>query len=230
VHSGDELLGDASAFCAAFYHIEATPEAGLAEECLCATPCARKSVVCLAKLALGEEVLYLARYTNCHLASRAVHAEFFLVHDEALLRAARPGATLTVFMTYQPCHLSGGHSRRDRRSCTLLLCRFYERALKPRGVALHLRVAYMYRAHWCVDTRSPYHSAVTNAREGLRLLLATGIRVSAVGDWEELIAHCTAQTREAYAAGAHPFDRVRRRAELDAFIEATIEGVRWNAL
>eukprot|EP00966_Prymnesium_polylepis_P215801 4996890-Prymnesium_polylepis.1 len=51
---GRPLLGSLAQFCAAFYHIEPTPEAGLGELCLAAAEgratCARKTVACLARL------------------------------------------------------------------------------------------------------------------------------------------------------------------------------------
>ena len=206
------LLGGVRQFCAAFWHIEPTTEAGLTERCLHAarggTACARKTVVCVSRLqertpapsgagsSAGSDSphrwrdLYTARYANCHReGAQNTHAERFMVGDAALAavlaRVVAP-IRLIMYLTYQPCHYSGGHTRevrspareisssgpemrapnpsrsaRDRAvtypqamdsstSCTRLLLRYASTELRPRGATLHIRVPYLYRAHWQV--------------------------------------------------------------------------------
>jgi len=163
--------------------------------------------------------LYIARYSNCWRGSSEsnVHAEQFLLQDEdlrtaiaALASAATPGTIgggdggdsggdgggggrrhrLLLYLTYQPCHHSGGHSRRllgeHSTSCTLLLCAFVREVLHPAGVDLDLRVAYTYRAHWEEGGYdSKYAPAVLSARRGLALLRREGVALQSLSpaDW-----------------------------------------------
>ncbi len=64
-HKGS-LLGSARSFCAAFYHVKDTPEAGMKESCLRCNPdgtspaggaprCTGKSVVAVARLSKGQD-------------------------------------------------------------------------------------------------------------------------------------------------------------------------------
>ena len=174
------LLGTVAQFCAAFYHIEPTPEDGIAELCLsreCGGPvCPRKSVVCVARVqraaAVGARAsddawtdTFVGRYFNCWQGATesTVHAERFLLADAALgaAVAALPdgGGRLLLYLTYQPCHHSGGHRRtamgKHATSCTELLLKHVEDVLRPRGLGLKLRIAYLYRVHWAAGEYDP---------------------------------------------------------------------------
>jgi len=100
------LLGGIPDFCAAFFHVEACPEAGIPDPvCLCGegsqAECPRKSVACVARLrrgggeappaALDEDDVYVGRYSNCQRGGSEVnvHAEQFAMEDAALLAAIR---------------------------------------------------------------------------------------------------------------------------------------------
>lgn len=142
-----------SEFCDAFFHLKPTPEAGVLEPCcLRSAPacCSGKTTALLVQLVGAEgAVLYTALHRN---ASQRDHAEDVLMRDERLLAAAAeanrgpPGTVVRVWLTIQPCHFSSGD---DTRSCSLALMRWFEHALKPRGVAsLRIKAAYPYRAHW----------------------------------------------------------------------------------
>ncbi|KAG8461017.1 hypothetical protein KFE25_003586 [Diacronema lutheri] len=224
------LLGGAADFCASFFHVEASQEAGVGVACLngegSAGECARKSVAAVARLrgaAASAPPLHVARYTNCFRgSSRAnVHAEQFLMQDARLLAAlpAAAGGRLTIFLTYQPCHHSSGHDRAvtppadgaarhaHSTSCTTALLAFRARELEPRAIALDLRVPNLYRAHWvhfATDAeRELYAPRVASARAGLLLLAnapRTTIRALDAPDWAFLISLCAPALVASWAA------------------------------
>lgn len=151
-------LGDMrpSDFCDSFFHVKATPEAGVADTCCLRAPagcCSGKTTALVAQLiaADGATVLFSALHRN---QSQREHAEDLLMRDERLLDAAAAaanetgsaGMTVRIWLTIQPCHFSSGD---DNRSCTLSLARWCERALAPRGVdTVEIKAAYPYRTHW----------------------------------------------------------------------------------
>ena len=85
-----------------------------------------------------------------------MHAEKFLLSDPKLSAALngmpQAGGRLILYLTYQPCHHSGGHKKRGMgehgTSCTELLLRFVADVLMPRRIILDIRLTYIYRAHW----------------------------------------------------------------------------------
>lgn len=213
--AGVALLGDASDFCACFFHVEACLEAGVQTACLngegSAAECARKSVTCIARLLAADRSaapLYVSRYTNCFRGSSRtnVHAEQFMMRDGELLAALRSagaaGGCLQLFLTYQPCHHSSGHDRAasvgeasHSASCTTALLRFRERELAPASVSLEILFPNLYRAHWVhfatEADRQLYRPRIAAAQAGLLLLAsAPQTSVRAVGDaeWAFLLA------------------------------------------
>ena len=113
------LLGGLQQFCAAFYHIEPTPEAGLEELCLqavhgrTAPTCTRKTVVCIARLQRSDGSggwldRYTCRYVNCWRGDSTtnVHSERFMIQDAELEGAVRSlgsgSGRLVLYLTYQP--------------------------------------------------------------------------------------------------------------------------------
>lgn len=272
---GVPLLGNLQQFCAAFYHIEPTPEAGLDELCLASrhgTTCPRKTVACIARLQKrvdcattgsdGWSDVYTCRYVNCWRGdSRSnVHAEKFLSEDKAMAKAvsAMPaqGGRLILYLTYQPCHNSGGHSRSTMghtTSCTNLLLAYAAEVLAPHAVSLHIRVPYIYRAHWKRGLFPPkYEPVVLAAIEGLQLLSASRhVHISALHneDWvflanlcepsvrDDFLRSCTnISAREDERAVDHDSDAPQstsafhsvvkqQRTQLDAFIAATLQQI-----
>ena len=239
------LLGTSAQFCASFFHIEPTAEGGIDELCLSAAcgglPCPRKSVVCVLRLqdtARGEDV-FVARYSNCWQGGSEanVHAERFLLSDARLrdaLEALPPsGGQLLLYLTYQPCHHSGGHRRsgmgEHTTSCTTLLLDHLRNVLAPRHVSLHVKIAYIYRAHWSPTTSAGrrYAPAVQAARQGLQLLREGGVKLSALSpdDWDWLAAQCDDDVSRAWAEGGPPLHRASReaRARMDAFIASFLQ-------
>ena len=75
---------------------------------------------------------------------------------------------MNIYLTYQPCHFSGGHYRKSNNSCTESLIQYYNNVLKPYSISANIRFGYLYRAHW---TESPkYVIMIKNAQEGIKLL------------------------------------------------------------
>lgn len=128
--------------------------------------CSKAQVTVVARLqsAVGDDV-YVARYANCFrgASERNVHAEEFFMSDAAALEALRSGAVARcrLYMSYQPCHHSGGRLPDDRHrqlqlasrranqghptSCTERLLSFVEAEMRGRGIALDLVVADLYK-------------------------------------------------------------------------------------
>ena len=172
------------------------------------------------------------------------HAEEFLLADAALADAiarAAAGARLELLMTYQPCHHSGGRLRpvdappaaaapppsaraasKHPTSCSVRLLEWCEAELRPRGVALVLAMADLYKVLW-EDDRHPseaervvYSAKRTYGRDGMRMLLAAGVAMRAFDDddWAFLVSLCDGAVRDAYArrGAAPPFTaRTSRR-------------------
>ena len=113
--------------------------------------CGKVQVAIVARLALRGERDYIARYANCFRGRSEdnVHAEEFVLQDaqlDALLRSGR-ATELSLYMSYQPCHHSGGRlpesssrqlavaSARANQghptSCSEKLAAFAEQVLRP---------------------------------------------------------------------------------------------------
>lgn len=181
------LLGPADRVCAAFWHARACRE--LDEPGLCVGwhdpgyKCPTNVAVLVARLqsAGGAERL-VARYTNCFRGGGSEgtqHAESFVMADRALAAQLRRGDALTLHITYQPCHHSGGKMSYDAKhptSCTEALLRWRRDVLAPAGVELRVRCSDIYRAAWTDTTGYPpahvarFEARCERAREGLRAL------------------------------------------------------------
>ena len=244
------LLGGTSQFCASFYHIEPTPEGGIPELCLNAAcgqqPCPRKTVVLVARLQQQKADnswtdVYVARYSNCFQGGTEanMHAEKFLLSDPKLSAALngmpQAGGRLILYLTYQPCHHSGGHKKRGMgehgTSCTELLLRFVADVLMPRRIILDIRLTYIYRAHWAQGGYDrKYEPAVMAARRGLELLAqqAPHVELSALApsDWDWLIGQCDEKVRSMWREGKHPLGEGAREArqKMDAFVADFLAG------
>ena len=204
-----------------------------------------------ATLPAGDEAMaardvYVARYSNCFKGSSEsnVHAERFMLADPGMARAldevkdAKAHGTrarLVLYLTYQPCHHSGGHSRRGMgehgTSCTELLCEYVRDVLAPIGVALEVRITYVYRAHWETGAYDPkYAPAVQAARQGLDLLAEAGVGLAActLADWEWLVSLCEEPVQTAWRNQAHPLDTACReqRSRMDGFIARFLGSLR----
>ena len=188
----EKLFHNLSDYCNGFFHVERSVEAGVAETCLCSTQCYRKSVTCIVKLAerTGEE-LYSAKYTNNRNFSGTIHAEQFIYHDETLNALVNTLAKdkdydMIVYMTYQPCHYSGGHTKKSNMSCTELMINYNRQMLVPNNIQLHLKTAYIYRAHWSrFNIERKYWPMIDSSVMGIRKLHDNNIKLSNLqkNDW-----------------------------------------------
>lgn len=191
-HNGPnaKLLQSSEQFCEGLFHIFPAPEFGLeVHGCINGSTqdnCRPQSLVLVVQF--GD---ILARYTNC----RRKHAEQFMIGDPILRKAIEEcvsDQTLTMFMKFQPCHHSGGNARvcpegyrDDTRSCTLLVCQFYETVLKPRNIKLVVKCSSIYKANWEFCKREDDIKATALALEGVRKLISSGIDLQCVQphDW-----------------------------------------------
>lgn len=260
VREGASFLGSARQFCGAFWHIEATAEAGMSERCLNTgrgRKCARKTVVVVARLQQraaakpgGWEDLHVARYHNCQRrdGTRA-HAETFLVADSRLRAriaalasddAVHEPSRLVLYMTYQPCHFSGGHTGEQMRSsamsCTSLLLRYVRDVLSPARVPLELVISYVYRAHW-QEGQFPakYSPAVAAARDGIRLMAGAeevSLRAFQREDWQSLALLTDAEAQLVLranglgvAVGAGGYENGMKEVTVEDATDASATGV-----
>ncbi|KAI9003412.1 APOBEC-like N-terminal domain-containing protein [Hyaloraphidium curvatum] len=235
----ERLLNGEDDFCASFWHVEPSAEAGVRERCMrTGRPCARKSATVVAVLRAPGRPDFVGRYTNCAAGNRT-HAEEFAFRDPALLAAlarSPPGTVLTLYQTYQPCHRSSGHQLDGDcgPSCTESTLAFHRSALLPRGIRLRIAFGYLYRAHW--NRLSPADLAVYGARaasaaDGLRMLLAEpGVEVSGMSgeDWKFLarMGGWMVERGVEYLLRSPGGDERRR---MDRFIAEFLDGLRGEA-
>ena len=121
---------------------------------------------------------------------RPVHGGPLLPADGPAPEEGSSGLVLVLYMTYQPCHHSGGrvpkmagagyaaHAPEHPATCSERLRDFYLRKLKPRGVSLELVLADVYKATWEEELhpseveRRVYATKAESVREGMRMLLS----------------------------------------------------------
>ena len=183
-------------FCQGYFHVDRCYEWQQKTLCLFKNPgsvqCSRHGVRALVHLNAGDETLFLKQYTNISQGwtEKNIHVEEQFCSDPRLeqildssLQATDVQVTMTVYMTYQPCHQSGGGrnlQRLHRKSCTNVLLNFLDRVtgkqLTP-NFRLRLKLFGLYRVHWeNADLFKPFDKAlfggrVNQASEGLAKLL-----------------------------------------------------------
>jgi hypothetical protein len=206
--------------CDEFLHVDQTPEAHLAQHCVQSPCCVRKSVtcVCIVKNERNEKV-YGKVYKNELFTSSCLarHAEMFFVSDTELRKILTNGQTITLYLTYQPCHFSGGHYKLSNISCTESLQQFKEKILSPLKIDLKIRFSYLYRAHWETYPYK-YRRMIDNANHGLRLLLYSfDVDVLRCNDLKELVDYFDPNTLDQWNRGY--FDEILlQRKPLEDFI------------
>ena len=214
--------------CEEFLHIDETPEAKISTCCVL-NKCVRKSVTCIARLTGGEyndkndkrkkEDIYTALYKNKVIRENmAVHAEMFAIYDTELRRHLKSGQVLTLYLTFQPCHFSGGHYKMKPTSCTEALIHFFEKTLAPLGIKLRIKFGYIYRAHW-ITAHARYNEMITNATQGLiRLSKCAEIGVIKREDISVLYNFFDAKTKRSWDAGDFE-ELMEKRHQLTEFME-----------
>lgn len=230
------LIGTRRRMCASFWHGRECVELGNPKLCVVEQPgvrrcdmltdderCPKNVCVMVARLqaATGLEKM-LARYTNCYRGASVatVHTERMMIEDDTFQTLIEPGDTLTLYITYQPCHHNGGGKMFEGHhttSCTLRLLTWYCSVLQPRGITLHVRCSDLFRAAWSpgvsverygLFNARRYNDRARLAHKGLQMLtLEAGLSINGLNDddWDFLwsLAHCQDLfTAEEHAARA----------------------------
>lgn len=184
--------------CDEFLHIEGIPEANINECCICKSCCIRKSVTCVAVVKnSNNHVTYSKVYKN-HMNDdgNSTHAEMLFIFDADLRKQLHNDSSICMYLTYQPCHFSGGHYKVSVKSCTEALVHFYDKTLSPKNISLTIKFAYIYRAHWKVNCHK-YEPMIENAKEGLKILKSKfNIQLMTLDDINELYEFCSESEKE----------------------------------
>jgi hypothetical protein len=164
-----------------------------------------------------SRTLFLSKYENVFRGGTEdnLHVEDLVVADRRLeeaLCSPYPNKTLTIYVSYQPCHHSGGGRKLVHvhgKSCSRLIASWWKQKLQPRNVDFRFKCCGLYRAHWEDSTLfrlkedvDMYGARSGRAREGLQLLNSGGIRVEGMNDedWKRFLSWCdpkiTAQISE----------------------------------
>ena len=150
---GVPLLGGSNEFCDSFFHVRATPEAGLPLRCLrLHGECEGRQTVIVARLqeraspTAGQWVdRFVGRFAN---RGKDHHAERVMMEDPRLaaaLEASQDEACerrLSVYISVQPCHHSSSNAR---ISCTQGLLEWEARTLGPAATPMEVCIAYVHR-------------------------------------------------------------------------------------
>jgi len=145
---------------------------------------------------------------------------------ELRVHEAQTGLRLLLYMTYQPCHHSGGRVPKEAlgrlsyaasapqhpATCSERLRDFYIKELRPYGVALELVLADVYKATWDEELhpseveRRVYATKSESAREGMRMLLSEGVTMRAMmpDDWTFIVSLCDPDVQAQYAKRGTP--------------------------
>ena len=230
------MISSTSALCNSFLHIECTPEAYLKESCLCVNPCLRKSVTCIACIfdRDGTRVWTKLFENQFRIRGCTIHAEELMIQSTTLWENLCQDGCLMLYLTYPPCHWSGGHRRPSTKSCTLKLISFAEKIRLHKNVRLQIRISYLYRAHWkTVGQANPdgldqasdiYKPMIENANKGIDLLLNAGIEVTSFSksDYTFLLSLCDPETQNLCQNSSHYQELLQRRNIMDEFVQRTL--------
>lgn len=213
--------------CDEFLHIDDTPEANIEEICV-KCDCMRKKVTCICLISDHEgNCIFSKVYKNKHLlfSNTARHAEMFFISDVEVRKVLKYNCSITLFLTYQPCHYSGGHDRTNNISCTEALIHFSDKILRPLHCSLKIKFAYLYRAHW-KDNNPKYEIMIKNSNTGLKMLLESfECEVMRYPDFEILKHHFNMQTMIEWQSGTYT-ELISKRKSMESFLQKYIDDVR----
>lgn len=230
-----QFIGGRKRMCAAFYHGRWCAEIGVAKICVLDDDKRCPKNVCVGVGRLldkdGAEKA-VARYANCFRGSTHtnVHAESFVVGDKRLEALMRPGDTLVLYLSYQPCHRNGGgrYVRGHATSCSSMLCEWSSTRLAKLGVRLEVRCSDVFRAGWTdpgkfasEEDAALFHARCEAARDGVRMLhAAPNAAISGLKpeDWDFL---WTLSDRALFTD-----EEVQKRAAFDVKIREFIASLR----
>ena len=205
--------------CDEFLHIEAIPECKILEMCSQCNMCTRKSVTCVLRLCDNEGIcVYDKVYKNKHENNRsAIHAESFILTDANLRKHISFNQTLHLYLTYQPCHYSGGHHKVKNISCTEILIHFYQKVLKHYNIEVIIHFSYLYRAHW-KNTLPVYTSMINNSIIGIQLLKQFFIlKIMTIEDFRLLTQYCCNHEKNKFFSGDYDIILKKRGKVVDYF-------------
>lgn len=225
---------DIQQFCEAFLHIEETPEIGMNEFCICDIPCKKKTVTGIVLLySKKNEKIFSKLYVNTKIKNENVHAEQLLAQDQDIIDRLDDCRRILLYLTYNPCHYSGGHCGfRKHVSCTNTLIKYKEQYLDPRNIFLEIAISYPYRAHWkvrseCCNLQNKfapfcYSAAIHSARKGLSLLCKKGIKVRELNtyDYMQLLDYCSPCARNTYTSNMDFI--LEKRKSCDLFVKSVL--------
>ena len=220
----NEIHLEITNLCDEFLHIDETPEANIGFVCA-GCNCIRKSVTCVGILSQNDEQIYSCVYKNKVIEDgSAIHAEMFLIGDPMLRSKLKENQVLTLYLTFQPCHFSGGHKKTSSISCTEALQQFYKKTLQALNINLVIKFAYIYRAHW-IQTPVRYIPLIENARCGLKILRTfADVKIIDETDYKILYNFCDAKTKNAWDCG-HYDDLLNKRLELIIFMKYFLQNL-----
>ena len=190
-----------ASFCEGFFHIDECFEWQQKEICLCSNKCARMIVHGIIVMRTAGEIVYIKNYINEFKGSSDlnIHVEDFVVSDpilqEKILFNKSPDTTLTLYITYQPCHHSAGGRKSDHKhakSCTNTILNW-----DRHGIKLIIKCCGLYRVHWednklfekTTDVKI-FGKKISSASSGLLLLLSQNdVEVEAMQkeDWDLIV-------------------------------------------
>jgi len=239
----DEVL---ETVCPGFLHIDDCTEWDQKEICL------SKREDCCNRLVHGvvwlednaDKELFWRHYENDYRynSEKTVHVEQLIQDDKELRQCIREkkdnNLHLKLYITFQPCHHSGGgqnFENEHKTSCTVSLLEYWQKVLDPLGIRFTIKCFGIYRAHWEETTQfgkgsqaARYQARAINALNGLRLLLAAckrsggKLRLLAMEDraeWTHLLSrtfgqHVVGNISEAYWEKRQVYD-----AKVKTFLE-----------
>lgn len=226
---------DVETFCNAFIHVERTPEAKLDAFCMCKTrPCLRKNVTCVMKLVSENgKMLFEGVYHNKfnHIKRKAfLHAEDFALKDAYRFKNISNVSKMMLYLTYNPCHFSGGHSGIcSAKSCTDNLIQFSK---NYSNICIEVKISYTYRVHWtllkcncadCEPAPEKYRPMIRQSQIGLHKIAMNNIKVSSFDpdDYEYLLRFANDIVKSQWEVEKHSI--LKKRSIVDEFVQSVID-------
>ena len=232
-------LMNVSSFCNAYLHIECTPEAKLKEFCFCSLKkCHRKTVTCTVRLQDDQENDILVKYfTNIYDREKKmmIHAEELAINDEAILSSIPHCKNVIFYLTYNPCHFSGGHNGScNQRSCTLSLLQFQKKIAK---CYFEIVISYTYRAHWMTQrcgcnldvAAGKYKPNILKSQEGIHLLFQRGIEMRSFHERDYDFLKCVMHSQMLTFYKMHRNHILQYRKKMDAFVQSVLDKYKYGS-
>ena len=202
-------------FCAMFYHVTQRRRGNINYKCLESSRCRvgkmsrqadprfdyAASVVIYVRLTdRTGRLIFHARYGNCSEGKRrnTTHAEYFMLMDDEfkeamLLLQDQRGGSVTMFMNKQPCYKSTKHHDRmpglTKKQCAQDLVEFYNLHCSSYGVSFTINLCQLYKVDLAPTPQ--FEEDITNGLEGMRKMIAAGIKLKAMtkASWQQLAGY-----------------------------------------